>query len=747
MRSSDVVDGHGRAFRLGGDEFCLLLDDGTSDALFVDAARALEARGDGFDVTASYGVVRLPADADTPEEALHLADRRMYAAKEARPSSAGLQTRTVLLKVLSEREPDLHEHSSDVMALARGVARRLGLPVEERDIVARAAELHDIGKMAIPDAILNKPGPLDDREWRFMRRHTIIGEDILNVAPALQPVAALVRASHERWDGKGYPDGTSGDEIPRGARIVAVCDAFSAMVQDRPYQAGLSVNEAVVGDQAVRGHELRPRGGRGVRRRDPLRSGDGVRRSLAAGLLALACSAAAPAAKAAPGDLAVADEGNLFGSTGRLVTVTPAGAADVLVAGAPLRNPWAVAVAPDGAMLLADEGAESIFRITPAGAVTTVASGRELDDPVGIALAPGGVAYLSDRNRDAVLRVDLANGRITKVADVRDAAGLAFDRAGKLLVTDERAVRRVDPGTGAVTTAAEGAPLDRPLDVAVALDGTTFVVDGARVLRISPTGAKSVLASGAPLDDPNAIDIEPDGDLVVADRGGARDPRRPRHRRQVARHGRQRAAPAHGDRLGRRRGRRRQRRRQRRSEGPGRASASTASGGPGRRRRDTPGGGGTGTGGGTPVPGPGGTTVVRNPDGTFTVTKADGSVVTLPPGVTAGHLRHQGRRLRRPGVQGQAAPQRQALPRRPPRQGVHLGLDRDAHQVGADRVRAGHHLRAEAPHAEPHLPAQRARAATAPAAASTSRSRAATPRRAPPASTPCASAAGSGASG
>ena len=242
---SDVVEDHGRAFRLGGDEFCLLINDGTGDELFRDAARALEARGDGFDVTASYGVVQLPSDADTAEEALHLADRRMYAAKEARPSSAGLQTRTVLLKVLSEREPDLLEHSTDVMALARGVARRLGLPIEERDVVARAAELHDIGKMAIPDAILNKPGPLDDREWRFMRRHTIIGEDILNVAPALQPVAALVRASHERWDGKGYPDGTAGDAIPRGARIVAVCDAFSAMVQERPYQAGLSVSEAV----------------------------------------------------------------------------------------------------------------------------------------------------------------------------------------------------------------------------------------------------------------------------------------------------------------------------------------------------------------------------------------------------------------------------------------------------------------------------------------------------------------------
>jgi two-component system, cell cycle response regulator len=241
----DVVDGHGRSFRLGGDEFCLLLEAGTADTLLREASRALEARGDGFDVTASYGLVRLPVDADTPEEALHLADRRMYAAKEARPSSAGLQTRTVLLKVLSEREPDLHEHSSDVMALARGVARRLGLQADERDTVARAAELHDIGKMAIPDAILNKPGPLDDREWRFMRRHTIIGEDILNVAPALQPVAALVRASHERWDGRGYPDGTAGEEIPQGARIVAVCDAFSAMVQERPYKSGLSVSEAV----------------------------------------------------------------------------------------------------------------------------------------------------------------------------------------------------------------------------------------------------------------------------------------------------------------------------------------------------------------------------------------------------------------------------------------------------------------------------------------------------------------------
>ncbi len=295
----------------------------------------------------------------------------MYAAKEARPSSAGLQTRTVLLKVLSEREPDLHEHSSDVMALARGVARRLGLPVEERDIVARAAELHDIGKMAIPDAILNKPGPLDDREWRFMRRHTIIGEDILNVAPALQPVAVLVRASHERWDGKGYPDGTSGDEIPRGARIVAVCDAFSAMVQDRPYQAGPERQRGRGRDQAVRGHELRPRA---WSRRSPPRSApkrcprEALPRGGAAGArLQRGRRARGAGARRATSRSPTRATGSA--APGGSCSVTPAGAADVLVAGAPLRNPWAVAVAPDGAMLVADEGAEAVFRIAPAGAV------------------------------------------------------------------------------------------------------------------------------------------------------------------------------------------------------------------------------------------------------------------------------------------------------------------------------------------------------------------------------------------
>jgi HD-GYP domain-containing protein (c-di-GMP phosphodiesterase class II) len=99
--------------------------------------------------------------------------------------------------------------------------------------------------MAIPDAILAKTGPLDRDELGFMRRHTVIGQGIIEAAPALRPVAALVRHSHERWDGSGYPDGLAGEEIPLGARIVAVCDAYSAMVQARPYGPALEEAEAL----------------------------------------------------------------------------------------------------------------------------------------------------------------------------------------------------------------------------------------------------------------------------------------------------------------------------------------------------------------------------------------------------------------------------------------------------------------------------------------------------------------------
>ncbi len=143
--------------------------------------------------------------------------------------------------------------------LAVAVAAKLPMLPDDVDVMARAAELHDIGKMAVPDQILQKPGPLDRRELDFIRQHTLVGERILAAAPALQPVARLVRASHERWDGGGYPDGLKGEEIPLGARIIAVCDTYHAMTSDRVYQPPVDPPAALMELRRCAGTQLDPR--------------------------------------------------------------------------------------------------------------------------------------------------------------------------------------------------------------------------------------------------------------------------------------------------------------------------------------------------------------------------------------------------------------------------------------------------------------------------------------------------------
>jgi two-component system cell cycle response regulator len=246
-RLCEAVNGAGDAYRLGGDEFCVLVAayrDGI-DAILTACSAALNERGEGFEVTCSFGCVVMPEEASSPTLALQLADRRMYARKGGRRMSAGRQSRDVLLRTLSERRPDLQVRLRDIGELALAVGRELQMGPEGLDEVARAAELHDVGKIAVPDAILDKPGPLDPVEWSFMRRHPLIGERILLAAPALRPVARLVRSSHERWDGGGYPDGLRGDEIPLGARVVAVCDAFDAMTTPRPYRSPVSEADAI----------------------------------------------------------------------------------------------------------------------------------------------------------------------------------------------------------------------------------------------------------------------------------------------------------------------------------------------------------------------------------------------------------------------------------------------------------------------------------------------------------------------
>jgi diguanylate cyclase (GGDEF)-like protein len=252
------VQGHGRAYRLGGDEFCVLADAGARDRVELLAPAALVEHGDGFSVAASYGSVAIPQEAAIASEALLIADQRMYEHKNSGRATARRQSTDVLLRALAERHPSLEGHLGGVAHLAEAVGRQLGLEGEALDHVRVAAELHDVGKVAIPDAILDKPGPLDDDEWAFMRRHTLIGERIVAAAPALGTVAKVVRASHERWDGDGYPDRTSGEDIPLGARIVAVCDAYDAIVADRPYRPRRSAAEAMAELRRCAGAQFDP---------------------------------------------------------------------------------------------------------------------------------------------------------------------------------------------------------------------------------------------------------------------------------------------------------------------------------------------------------------------------------------------------------------------------------------------------------------------------------------------------------
>ena len=235
----------GTAYRLGGDEFCALFDRGADDEVVLRCLAALRETGDAFTIASSHGSVLMPTEATDPDLAMQLADVRMYAEKGSSRASAGQQSRDVALTILRVQQPDVEQHSGHVAELVVGVARRLGMSEIECTELVRAAELHDLGKIAIPYAVLHKDGPLDAAEWEMMRRHAVIGANILSSAPALAGVAEIVRHHHERFDGGGYPHGLSGTAIPLGSRIVFVCDSFDAMVSARPYRRAMSEEGAL----------------------------------------------------------------------------------------------------------------------------------------------------------------------------------------------------------------------------------------------------------------------------------------------------------------------------------------------------------------------------------------------------------------------------------------------------------------------------------------------------------------------
>lgn len=260
--------------RYGGEEFTVLLLETASDGAAPIAERVRKAvEGHRFisweqsvPVTVSIGLASYPADAQSKEELIQAADRAMYLAKalgrnqvlvaadlaarvpDSDPTPWEITLIEAVQSLAASRETRDHyarEHSDAVGQWAGALARKLGLETEEARLVGLGGLLHDVGKLGLPDEILEKTDPLSTEEWEKIREHPAMGRAILESAAGFRALIPLVYHHQERYDGRGYPGGLHGEEIPLGARIIAVVDAYHSMTSDRPYRQAMSQEKAI----------------------------------------------------------------------------------------------------------------------------------------------------------------------------------------------------------------------------------------------------------------------------------------------------------------------------------------------------------------------------------------------------------------------------------------------------------------------------------------------------------------------
>jgi len=233
--------------RVGGDEFAVLfggLGEGDAEGVFSRLRSAFAGR-----VPVSVGHSCFPADGATAQELFSAADARLYAVKGQRGGDRGgarlqLSWATAFADAVDRRMNSTHRHSQTVADYAMAIARQMGWTDPQVATLRLAAILHDIGKVAVPDRILTKSGPLDQAEFAEVKRHTVLGAEMLSRIDGLGEVAGWVYHSHEHFDGGGYPEGLSGEDIPTASRVLLVADAFDAMTSHRAYRQALGVDVA-----------------------------------------------------------------------------------------------------------------------------------------------------------------------------------------------------------------------------------------------------------------------------------------------------------------------------------------------------------------------------------------------------------------------------------------------------------------------------------------------------------------------